>query len=690
MKKNLTRIILSFIAFVISIPCFAEDISIPTSLKGNWINTQTNEWEYGLFEKFAVYDCDFWNYTSIVPLKKNVLMINLENGEKSLSIKIKEEKNGTISIESGKKKKSVYKKASKEFSYYPQKDHSRFNISDYRTDSVTITGYFRNFDQVTEEDMRFFRKFQVIIHLKPQKEYNIEPDSLGRFKIRIPAFAPQYIDIYPLLSTVVTPGESLFFYCNIKDFTIKPEDKSIVDHFKREKEKLFMGKNARLHNELSELLSQNYWSVDYYQMKSIKEDMKALEDIKSKYNEALQKLSEYINKYPALSQKTIDIARQNFLYQYGYYVMQRYFNLIEENRISFDTPEYFKFIEKEFPLDNELDYTATKEFNDFIETYLSYINRQKSVTMPDGSIAIIYKPNIHKIWNQLINDGLVPDEDTGLEEETARIIEEIEKLPIDKRANSFTPDKQKKLDQLNKYFQLPQAKELLEKDLIANDLKTIDSVITNPILKELLTAGYFIEQLNQTQKPLSETALSILNARVTHDAFKSDILKQQNQYITIKEKGFIDFNSLKDVSAFKDFEDAKILLKELLKPYNGKVVYLDIWGTWCGPCRENMALMPDIEKELSGKDVIFMYLANNSPEDTWKSFIKKTGLSGENIVHYRLPDHQQRMIENLLSVSEYPSYFIFDKKGELIKMNAASPKFKNILLQQIEEALEKK
>ena len=92
MKKNLTRIILSFIAFVISIPCFAEDISIPTSLKGNWINTQTNEWEYGLFEKFAVYDCDFWNYTSIVPLKKNVLMINLENGEKSLSIKIKEEK----------------------------------------------------------------------------------------------------------------------------------------------------------------------------------------------------------------------------------------------------------------------------------------------------------------------------------------------------------------------------------------------------------------------------------------------------------------------------------------------------------------------------------------------------------------------------------------------------------------------
>src|SRR3546814_9055199 len=49
-------------------------------------------------------------------------------------------------------------------------------------------------------------------------------------------------------------------------------------------------------------------------------------------------------------------------------------------------------------------------------------------------------------------------------------------------------------------------------------------------------------------------------------------------------------------------------IKDFLKQFEGKVVYLDIWGTWCGPCKEEMRHLPFIKEQLWGKDVVFLYL----------------------------------------------------------------------------------
>jgi hypothetical protein len=86
-----------------------------------------------------------------------------------------------------------------------------------------------------------------------------------------------------------------------------------------------------------------------------------------------------------------------------------------------------------------------------------------------------------------------------------------------------------------------------------------------------------------------------------------------------------------------------------------------------------MAYADSIKKKFSGKDVVFLYLANGSPEQSWKNVIKQLNLTGENMVHYRLPYEQQAMIERKFSVDAFPTYLLIGKDGRLAMDRAPYP-----------------
>jgi len=133
--------------------------------------------------------------------------------------------------------------------------------------------------------------------------------------------------------------------------------------------------------------------------------------------------------------------------------------------------------------------------------------------------------------------------------------------------------------------------------------------------------------------------------------------------------------SLKNTEHLKEYTDAKALFDTLIAPYRGKVIYLDFWGTWCGPCKANMKLVKPLKEKLEGRnDIVFMYLANRSPEEDWKNVIAEMDLTGENVVHYRLPDNQQAMIERLFNVSKFPTYLLINKEGVVMDTDAKSPR----------------
>jgi thiol-disulfide isomerase/thioredoxin len=132
-------------------------------------------------------------------------------------------------------------------------------------------------------------------------------------------------------------------------------------------------------------------------------------------------------------------------------------------------------------------------------------------------------------------------------------------------------------------------------------------------------------------------------------------------------------------------------IEQILAPYKGKCVYLDIWGTWCGPCREEMQFVPALKEHFSGKDIVFLYLDmdEDRQDEKWKNLVRLKNITGQ---HLRLNGQDLEKVWQVVTPGGngarfYPSYFIFDRSGKQVPLKTARPSDKQVLYQQLEDVL---
>ncbi len=98
-----------------------------------------------------------------------------------------------------------------------------------------------------------------------------------------------------------------------------------------------------------------------------------------------------------------------------------------------------------------------------------------------------------------------------------------------------------------------------------------------------------------------------------------------------------------------------------LSQFRGKVVFLNIWATWCGPCRIEMPDMEKLYRKFKKEDLVILAVSiDHQGEPVVKPFVKELELTFPILLS---PDGR---IQRIYMVRALPSSFIIDKSGRII------------------------
>lgn len=109
-----------------------------------------------------------------------------------------------------------------------------------------------------------------------------------------------------------------------------------------------------------------------------------------------------------------------------------------------------------------------------------------------------------------------------------------------------------------------------------------------------------------------------------------------------------------------------------LSDFKGKLVYIDVWATWCGPCKQEIPKLKALEKEMTGENVVFISLSVDNPDkvDEWKKFLKENDMHGITLATkkgFKVPFVQK------YGITAIPRFMLIGTDGTMIANNCWRP-----------------
>ncbi len=192
------------------------------------------------------------------------------------------------------------------------------------------------------------------------------------------------------------------------------------------------------------------------------------------------------------------------------------------------------------------------------------------------------------------------------------------------------------------------------------------------------------EQEKSTKAFVDANTSSIAGAYLASDISRGMKLKElETLYASLKGEAKTSkyankikdrINTLKSIAAgnpspsfnYENIKGGKTSLASL----KGKVVYIDVWATWCGPCRGELPHLQKVEKAYHGKNIAFVSISVDEKIDSWKKMVNEKKLGGIQL-------HADKAFKSdfvqAYGINGIPRFILLDKEGKIVDANAPRP-----------------
>lgn len=196
-----------------------------------------------------------------------------------------------------------------------------------------------------------------------------------------------------------------------------------------------------------------------------------------------------------------------------------------------------------------------------------------------------------------------------------------------------------------------------------------DEECKNYILKELV-----VEAIKETGTRNIQPLIDRFNSECTNEPMKMRVEKVWLPYSKIQIG--MECPNIEGYTT----EGNNVTIADL----RGKVVYIDVWATWCGPCKKEIPMLKTLESFYHGKDVEFVSVSTDQDVQKWKDFVAKEALGG---LQLHQSDNIDLTVSKNFMVNSIPRFILLDKNGKIISADAPRPSSDAVIKAMIDALL---
>ncbi|SFZ93083.1 Thiol-disulfide isomerase or thioredoxin [Flaviramulus basaltis] len=233
-----------------------------------------------------------------------------------------------------------------------------------------------------------------------------------------------------------------------------------------------------------------------------------------------------------------------------------------------------------------------------------------------------------------------------------------------------------------------------------------EDYLLSPEYKKMVNSHYMNKVGEMIQKDSISADMAILEVskRIPNEIIRNNFLFDNSKiFITISNDVEKFYNTFLEISTNKEH------IEELAKTYKmlslvangqhspkfvnyenhaggstslddlkGKYVYIDVWATWCGPCKYEIPFLKKIEKQFHDKNIVFVSLSVDKKKDyeKWKKMVIDKELTGIQLLADK--DFESDFIKDYM-VKGIPKFILLDPDGKIVRSSAPRPSSKDLI-----------